>query len=153
MTDKDTMPTPGPWEWDAGDLGTEISYPKHIPYCTVFPQHDEDLVIAEVNDRFDRDQGRANARLIVAAGTAAHEVKQMEFDPVEAVRFAPRSYTVLRLLRDNLNAVIRNMGEGAGRDVLIDSVMEADMLLSHVSDPVEEVSLTRAAGKEGESHE
>lgn len=55
--------TPGPWSWDAGDIGNEYS----IPYCDVFAGSGDDFIIASVNDRFDRTQGRANARLIAAA--------------------------------------------------------------------------------------
>lgn len=54
--------TPGPWEWDAGDDGTDYSH----PYCSVSTDGGN-LIIAEVNDRFDREAGRANAALIAAA--------------------------------------------------------------------------------------
>ncbi|KKM20741.1 hypothetical protein LCGC14_1642450 [marine sediment metagenome] len=54
--------TPGPWDWDQGDDGTDYSH----PYCTVTSE-DGDLIIAEVNDRFDREIGAANAHLIAAA--------------------------------------------------------------------------------------
>ena len=60
--------TPGPWTWDAGDIGADMSE----PYCEVVK---DDLLIASVNDRFDRAEGRANARLIAAA-PAYHEAAE-----------------------------------------------------------------------------
>ena len=54
--------TAGEWAWDQGDAGIDF----REPYCTVFVV-DDGPIIAEVNDRFSREQGRANARLIAAA--------------------------------------------------------------------------------------
>ena len=58
--------TPGPWDWDAGNLGIEVP----VPYCEVVAQNGE-LTIAHVNDIFNKTEGRANARLIAAAPEVA----------------------------------------------------------------------------------
>ena len=69
MTDQPAAaPTPGPWEWDAGDIGQD--YPAS--YCDVFVDGGN-LIIAQVNDRFSREIGHANARLIAAAPDTAAE--------------------------------------------------------------------------------
>ena len=64
--------TPGPWSWDQGDVGQDYS----VPYCTVSSA--DEIVIAEVNDRFDRDIGRANARLIAAAPDLLEKLERFE---------------------------------------------------------------------------
>ena len=64
MADK-TMPTPGPW--------------YAVNEGRVFDIRPTKIAV----------KGAANAHLIAAAGTAAHEVAQMGYDPVEAVRALP----------------------------------------------------------------
>ena len=54
--------TPGPWFWAAGDAGPETSQ----PYCDVYVDGGN-LIIANVNDKFDREIGHANAELIARA--------------------------------------------------------------------------------------
>lgn len=73
--------TPGPWNWDAGDIGAEASQ----PYCNVFT--DDETIIATVNDRFNRQQGRANARLMAAAP----ELVEALADAVEALEYMERN--------------------------------------------------------------
>jgi hypothetical protein len=67
--------TPGPWDWDAGDIGNEYS----IRYCTV-SKGAGDLIIAEVNDVFSIEEGRANAALIAAAPDMKDALKLMVRD-------------------------------------------------------------------------
>ena len=52
--------TPGPWLWDAGDIGEECS----DPYSDIYAA-DGETTIAEFNDRIP--EGRANANLMAAA--------------------------------------------------------------------------------------
>jgi len=52
--------TPGPWEWDAGDVGEAYS----VPYSDVFVDAGN-TIIASFNDGIP--EGRANACLIAAA--------------------------------------------------------------------------------------
>ena len=54
--------TAGPWDFDHGDEGTVYS----APYCTVTAL-DGDLTIAEVNDRYNLEEGHANGYLIKSA--------------------------------------------------------------------------------------
>lgn len=58
--------TPGPWEWDAGDVGIEYA----ARYCQVYIDGGN-TIICEVNEKPDGDsnrkEGHANARLIAAA--------------------------------------------------------------------------------------
>ena len=83
--------TPGPWTWDAGDIGTDMSE----PYCEVVK---DDLLIASVNDRFDRDEGRANARLIAAAPALLEACRralpELEFDARHCPSDSPLNATV-----------------------------------------------------------
>lgn len=73
--EKRAKPTPGPWEWDAGDIGQD--YPA--PYCNVFVDAGN-LIIAQVNDRFSREIGHANARLIAAAPDTAAKLDRLKVD-------------------------------------------------------------------------
>ena len=54
--------TPGDWQRDYGDIGDDSSR----PYCVVHV-NDGEIILADVNDRFDQEQGRANARLFASA--------------------------------------------------------------------------------------
>ena len=60
--------TPGPWTFDT-DIWWENTPGEMEQHgnLIVYPQNDEDLRIAEVNDRFDKKIGLANACLIAAA--------------------------------------------------------------------------------------
>ena len=63
-----TKYTPGPWTFsrDIWWENTPGDQERHGGLI-VWPAANEDLTIAEVNDFFDGDEGRANARLMAAA--------------------------------------------------------------------------------------
>lgn len=61
--------SPRPWRWDFGDNGIDYSN----KYCQI-TDVDGDLVIADVNDLFDKEIGRANAALIVEAVNSHDEL-------------------------------------------------------------------------------
>ena len=78
MSDK-TRPTPGPWTWRSEDL-------RGGRYYTVNRHGADD---PEPIDLHEDDNGETDARLIATAGTAAHEVAQMGYDPVEWIKALP----------------------------------------------------------------
>ena len=59
MTESETKWTPGPWHWDAGDVGVEPG----VLYADIYT--DDEAVIAMFN--INLKEGTANARLIAAA--------------------------------------------------------------------------------------
>jgi hypothetical protein len=147
MADK-TMPTPGPWVWGVGEDGagqTVFMVAHHadrfwhalIPLRDAHDDHHE----ASLNE------ADANARLIAAAGTAAHECAEMGYDPVEAVKALPariRRAATPHRIADEFRAIWENRDnrfpddESCYRRVhaLMAELMEWDVA-------------TRAAGKEG----
>lgn len=60
--------TPGPWDWDAGDIGNEYS----APYCGVFVANDEDTLIYEL--RANSKRAKDDAAFIAAARQALPEL-------------------------------------------------------------------------------
>lgn len=68
--------TPGPWEWDAGDIGAEYS----VPYSDIFKDAGE-IIIASFNDNIP--EGRANARLIAAAPDLLEALEDIARGPLQ----------------------------------------------------------------------
>ncbi|CAA2139527.1 hypothetical protein [Hyphomicrobium sp. ghe19] len=62
----DTAFTPGPWKWDAGDVGQDYA----VPYCDVYAD-DRDAVIASVSNPDD-------APLIAAAPDLYEALKALD---------------------------------------------------------------------------
>jgi hypothetical protein len=79
MGDK-TMPTPGPWH---------VHRPEGKPHRDVLTETQQ--CVARVRPAYadGKHHAKANARLIAAVGTAAHECAQMGYDPIKAVRALP----------------------------------------------------------------
>lgn len=134
MTDKDTMPTPGKWTYQMFDAEGPDD-----PECFahIWADGDGGSAIATLQGWDGRDV-EPDAALIAAVGTAAHEVKQMGFDPVEAVKALP-----------SLIAALKEIAETS------DDLCAEGFDLHDVAALGSEArnALTRAAGKEGESHE
>jgi len=74
-----TKYTPGPWTFsrDIWWENTPGDQERHGGLI-VWPAANEDLTIAEVNDFFDGDEGRANARLMAAAPELYEALKEYE---------------------------------------------------------------------------
>ena len=127
MSDK-TMPTPYPWYATAYPDDPNADGSWDILYSA--PEHGG--MIAWVPDESDR--AAADARLIAAAGTAAHEVAQMGYDPVEAVRALPKLLRMAQSIRD----------ARAGHE----DRYAREVLRQHDDDA--KAALARAAGKESD---
>ena len=125
MSDK-TMPTPGPWKGTPGHPSGKF-YGVHGP---------RPVVTFRGIARPCSEEGQANARLIAAAGTAAHEVAQMGYDPVEAVRVLPELLEMLKHHRATVEKWCHYQGN------------TQQTFDTHLG-PIDAV-LTRAAGKEGD---
>jgi len=65
--------TPGPWTWDAGPA--DFDGGGSLRYCDV-SANDGDLIIASINDFFNKAEGHANARLIAAAPSMVEALKE-----------------------------------------------------------------------------
>lgn len=95
----DSKPTPGPW--------AEVWFGSGPERGRWVRQHTLSNVpmIARVSgaDRMldaDSEEADANAHLIAAAGTAASEVADMGYDPVEAVKALPQALRALVVARE-----------------------------------------------------
>lgn len=88
QTETDAQPTPGTWEHDLKPM-------DGVDGRSILSK-DQDgnwFVIANVNvpkQGLLKGDWRENARLIAAAGTAAQEAKEMEYDPVEVQKALPK---------------------------------------------------------------
>jgi hypothetical protein len=70
---------------------------------------------------YERTQIDANARLIAAAGAAAHECAEMGYDPIEAVRALPQVLRALASMHDDPNtyaddAAAEALARAAGKE-------------------------------------
>lgn len=75
--DSDAEPTPGPWTVKQGTIVSESGRGKIKHIASLLASHPAAL-----------DESDANARLIAAAGTAAHNLPD-EYDPVDVVEALP----------------------------------------------------------------
>lgn len=85
-TDTDAGPTEGPWK--NGDQPGQIC---RIRTTQRQNEHGVDIQVAKVSRRLPDPEVKANARLIAAAGSAAHEAKEWEMgvDPIGMIEEAP----------------------------------------------------------------
>jgi len=90
----DAQPTPGPWRLGSdgvmqSDDDITIQTEEGWPDCTIASVNtavgDSEYLRDEIDGHW-----RANARLIAAAGTSAHEAKEMGYDPQAAVETLPK---------------------------------------------------------------
>jgi aldehyde:ferredoxin oxidoreductase len=123
MADK-TMPTPGEW--------------CVTSHCTVLVPY-RLTVQMTLNGEWAGEK-EANARLIAAAGTAAHECAEMGYDPIEAVGALPRVLELLNEARVELGSqALGNMDEPDLSDA-------ADRVAKNIADLMADIC--RAACKE-----
>jgi hypothetical protein len=138
MADK-TMPTPGPWRvyterGKARGGRRKVLAGNYLAICHTYPCWNN-----------GRPQSLANADLIAAAGTAAHECAEMGCDPVEAVGALPRVLELLNEARVELGSqALGNMDEPDLSDA-------AGRVAQSIADLMADIC--SAAGKEGAGHE
>jgi hypothetical protein len=85
MADK-TMLSPGPWH---------VNKPKGRPHRDVLTQTQQCVARVKPARADGKHHAKANAALIAAAGTAAHECAQMGYDPIACMK---RHAQLLRLM-------------------------------------------------------
>jgi len=78
----DAGPTPGPWQ--LGHQRREVFGKGGYTLVHSRPT----AMLSDLSERQAKEI-KANARLIAAAGTAAHEAREMGYDPVKAVEALP----------------------------------------------------------------
>jgi len=144
MSDTQSDPTLGPWEmdepgsnrWEIFSTGTSRRFNRVA------------VVYAPKEDgRIDREKGIVNARLIAAAGTAAHELPR-EYDAVAAVEALPTGLErVRRAIIDLLDGPPGDTDEPAIRSAIsrlvefLDDAGDED-----VSEIVDDMMLDAARG-------
>lgn len=134
MTDKDeAMPTPGPWNYEVF-TARELHEPEC--YAHIWAKVEPSAVAS--CEGWDGRDVEPDAALIAAGGTAAHEVRQMGYDPVKAVEALPRLIEALKYLSIAAQTTGGTAGPDEGLQIEINRAAKA---------------LTRAAGEKVESHE
>lgn len=121
MSDTQSDPTPGPWL-------THITKQMKSTGVTALqgpedaPDYEKNVhQVAQVNrDSLLEGDWKANARLIAAAGTAAHELPS-DVDPVAAVEALPELLKLVEKFRDSVEALDRNFKSfGSEKEALND---------------------------------
>lgn len=139
MTDKDkAMLPPGPWTLMMNDQETEADIEAADGHHVSNFDLGGSFEIGGL-DEWQKEMGVAH--LLTAAGTTAHEVRQMGYDPVKAVEALPELLRLLEFARDALDDQARGNADAAN------GLAEADRVEDHLA------AIARTAGEKVESHE
>lgn len=101
MSDK-TLPTtdlpPGPWYFHVFESGKGPDVHVHWGVCTEpdLKELHQYFAVSDGDIGDNVEQAISIARLIAAAGTAAHEAREMGFDPIGAVEALPKALQALQ---------------------------------------------------------